>query len=315
MTPDTGDEAARVATERQARIAEARRLRAVHGLSKSQIAERLGVSTGLLSTWLAGLDPPQWTKRPNAKDDLRERARELRRQHRSVPEIAAALGIVKSTAYQWVRDIPLDRAARRALFARRHSSNPEHGRMMAESRWSRYRAERDTQQAARIAAAAESVGSLRREELVRIGALIYWCEGTKSKPWNATRRVTFINSDPGLIAVFLAFLRATGVSDDRIDFRVSIHETADVAAAVAWWAAQVGVDPATFRSTSLKRHNPKTVRHNTGSDYHGCLVVHVRRSRELYDMIEGYVTGVVRAVGRDAVGGDPGGPPEGPIVG
>jgi hypothetical protein len=93
-------------TTRQARIAEARRLRAEDGLSKSQIAERLGVSTGLLSKWLQGVDPPAWTKRPDAKDDLRE----LRRQHRSVPEIASELGIVKSTGRELPR-LPGDHGA------------------------------------------------------------------------------------------------------------------------------------------------------------------------------------------------------------
>ncbi|GIL28889.1 helix-turn-helix domain-containing protein [Actinocatenispora comari] len=300
MTADTGD-----ATARQARIAEARRLRAEDGLSKSQIAGRLGVSTGLLSQWLRGVDPPAWTKRPNAKDDLRERARELRRQHHSVPEIATELGIVKSTAYQWVRDIPLDADARKALFAREHSSTTGHGQMMAEARWSEYRAERDARQVERVNNAAESVSCMTRDELIRIGAMMYWCEGTKAKPWNSTRRITFVNSDAGLISVFLAFLRAIGVEQASIDFRVQIHETADAEAAVQWWAASVGVEPETFRRTSLKRHNPKTVRHNTGADYHGCLIVSVRRSRAIYDMVEGLVIGVVRAAGLPSAPCDP----------
>ena len=306
MTPDTGDEAARVATVRRARIAEARRLRAVDGLSKSQIAERLGVSTGLLSRWLRGVDPPQWTNRPNAKDDLRERARELRRQHHSVPEIAAALGIVRSTAYQWVRDIPLDRDARRALFARRHSSNPEHGRMMAESRWSRYRARRDERRADIAAAAAASLPPLSNVELLRLGALIYWCEGEKDKPWRQSGSIQFINSDPGLIRLFLAFLRAAGVSGDRIRYRVSIHESADVPAAVRWWAGQVGVAPDVFQPTTLKRHRPTTVRRNTGEDYHGCLVVRVLRGRELYWRIDAMVEATFREVvpGRASGGTD-----------
>jgi hypothetical protein len=222
-----------------------------------------------------------------------------------VPEIASELGIAKSTAYQWVRDIPLDADARKALFAREHSSTAGHGRMMAEARWSEYRAERDVRQAERVNNAAESVSRMTRDELIRIGAMIYWCEGTKAKPWNSTRRITFVNSDAGLISVFLAFLHAIGVEPASIDFRVQIHETADVEAAVQWWAASVGVEPETFRRTSLKRHNPKTVRHNTGADYHGCLIVSVRRSRAIYDMVEGLVIGVVRAVGGPSAPGDP----------
>ncbi|WP_239156665.1 resolvase [Actinocatenispora thailandica] len=222
-----------------------------------------------------------------------------------MPEVAAELGIAKSTAYRWVRDIPLDVDARKALFAREHSSTTGHGQMMAEARWSEYRAERDARQAERVTGAAGSVGGLTQEELVRIGAMMYWCEGAKAKPWNSTRRITFVNSDAGLILVFLAFLRAVGVEQSTIDFRVQIHETADADAAVRWWAAKVGADRTIFRRTSLKRHNPKTVRYNTGADYHGCLIVSVRRSRAIYDMVEGLVIGVVRAAGRPSAPCDP----------
>jgi hypothetical protein len=79
-----------------------------------------------------------------------------------------------------------------------------------------------------------------------------------------------------------------------VRFRLSIHESADVDAAVAWWAAHVGVEPRDFQRTTLKRSKPATVRHNTGDAYRGCLVVAVIRSRRLYWFIEGAVNEVVR---------------------
>lgn len=271
-------------------IEAARRMRAVDGMSKSQIAEVFGVSTGTLTKWLRGVEPPAWTRRPNAKDELRERARELRLQARSVPEIAAELGVSKSTAYLWVRDIPKEEIEQ---WQARH----EHAKMMAEARWSEYRQERDARHVSITEDAASSVPSLTDQEILRLGALVYWCEGTKTKPWGPDTQVIFINSDPGLIKFFLAFLRVAGVVErERLAFRVQIHESADAEAAVAWWAEVVGAEPAEFQRTTLKHHNPKTVRHNTGATYHGCLVVRVRKSRELYWKIEGWVAGVVGAV-------------------
>jgi hypothetical protein len=41
---------------------------------------RFGVGNSTLTEWLRGLDPPGWTQRPNAKDDLREMAIEMRRR-------------------------------------------------------------------------------------------------------------------------------------------------------------------------------------------------------------------------------------------
>lgn len=75
---------------------------------------------------------------------------------------------------------------------------------------------------------------------------------------------------------------------------MSIHENADAAAAVRWWADQIDVDCADFQPPTLKRHRPKTVRYNTGADYHGCLVVRVLRGRELYWQIHGMVAATLR---------------------
>jgi hypothetical protein len=63
----------------------------------------------------------------------------------------------------------------------------------------------------------------------------------------------------------------------------------DVGAAQQFWLAVTGVDPGQFRRPSLKRHNPRTVRKNTGDDYRGCLRIEVRRSAGLYREIEGWV--------------------------
>lgn len=46
------------------------------GLSRRQIRDRLQVhNNDLLNRLLEGEPAPEWTKRPNAKDDLREKAR------------------------------------------------------------------------------------------------------------------------------------------------------------------------------------------------------------------------------------------------
>jgi transposase-like protein len=83
---------------------EARRLRR-EGLSGRQIQERLGVPKQRLQDWLRGVPPPEWTRRPTAKDDLHEQALKLRGQGWSVNDIALELGIARSTAWQWVQYI------------------------------------------------------------------------------------------------------------------------------------------------------------------------------------------------------------------
>jgi hypothetical protein len=120
------------------------------------------------------------------------------------------------------------------------------------------------------------------------GAIAYWCEGSKSKAHSPRDRVTFVNSDPSLILFFIRFLAVVGVTTDRLICRLQIHESADVAGAQQFWQEITGLDPDQFRRPTLKLHNPKTVRKNTGENYHGCLVVDVRRGADLYRRIEAW---------------------------
>ena len=97
-----------------------------------------------------------------------------------------------------------------------------------------------------------------------------------------------MNSDPGLITFFLRFLDAAGIGRERLIYRVQIHESADIAAAERFWLTLTAALPDQFRRTTLKRHNPRTVRKNVGDSYHGCLCISLRQSAELYWRIEGW---------------------------
>ncbi|MFY1685304.1 helix-turn-helix domain-containing protein [Micromonospora sp. WMMD730] len=232
--------------------------------------------------------PPAGTRRPAARDELRAAAVALRGEGRSVGDIAARLGVAKSTAYLWVRHLPLDPDEEVARERRR-----AHSKVMTDARWSAHQQARDAARAAAVADAAAWVGSMEHRELVMVGAALYWAEGEKTKPWRPHEcRVRFINSDPGLVGIFVRFVEAMGVSREALRFRVSIHETADAEAAVRWWAERVAVPAETFRPTSFKRHRPTTVRRNTGEEYRGCLIVEVPRSRQLYWRIEGIMKGM-----------------------
>jgi hypothetical protein len=257
------------------------------GKSRSQIKEALGlVSNRTLDDALRGEPPPEWTRRPNAKDDLRARARELRGQGLDYEEIAGALGVAKSSVSLWVRELPRPVGL----------SYEECRKRAAEGARRYWAAERPVREASRIAsreAAGAEIGALTERELIIAGAIAYWCEGTKNKPGRRADRVVFMNSDPGLIRFFLRFLQITGTSKEDTIFRVYIHENADVEAAQRFWLEVTGVSADQFRTPALKHHNPKTIRKNVGEDYHGCLRIDVRRSSGLYRRIEGWSAAIV----------------------
>lgn len=268
--------------------AEARRLRVEEQLPVREIQARLGIGRDRVYALLRGVPAPEWTRRPNAKDALRGEAVRLRADGRSVNEIAQQLGVAKSTAYQWVKHLPLEPDGAAAERRRARS------KLMTDARWSAHRAARDREQAAEQARGTAAVGGLDERDLLLLGAVLYWCEGAKSKPWRAQDRLVFVNSDPGLLALFLRFLAECGVDRDGPRYRVLIHESADADAAVAWWAERLRLPVERFTRPTLKRHNPATVRRNTGDDYHGCLVITVPRSRALYWRIEGMIAELFR---------------------
>jgi len=267
---------------------EARRLRVDPGLSRSQLMKRFGVGNATLTEWLQGLEPPEWTKRPRAKDDVHAQAVELRRQGCTVPEIASRLGVSKSTAFLWTREIPLDATPEEAA-ARRS----RHSKEVAAARWTPLNAARDARRAEVNRTGREWVDRLTDREVLLLGAMSYWCEGEKAKPWQPNRcRITFINSDPAMILFFLRFLELAGEDRQQLVYRIHIHESADVEAVGRWWADLVGVPFERFARPTLKTHNPSTVRHNVGDPYRGCLIIRVPKSRELYWRIEGLMGGI-----------------------
>jgi transcriptional regulator with XRE-family HTH domain len=269
----------------KARAVELRR----EGKSRREIKQILGpMSNATLNDALQGEPPPEWTRRPNAKDELRAKARELRDKGMDYEEIAGALGVSKSSVSLWVRDMPTPARLSYAECRKRSADG-------ARRYWATERHARETQRAATRTAAAAQIGDLTARELLVAGTIAYWCEGTKSKPHRRSDRVVFINSDPLLIQFFLRFLKAVNVPIEDLTFRVYIHESADAESAQLFWLKVTGVRMEQFLVPVLKHHNPKTVRKNVGEDYHGCLRIDVHRSRDLYRKIEGWAEAIMSA--------------------
>ena len=165
---------------------------------------------------------------------------------------------------------------------------------MGRAYWDERLAADDRAREVTVASVAARVPAISDELLELLAAVAYWCEGGKRKPWNRAEVLTLINSDPDVIRLWCEWLRRRGISSERIRLRLSIHESADIARSTEYWAAVVGRDSTEFMRPTLKRHKPKTVRKNVGADYHGCLIVGVLQSRELYREIEGLWRGLVR---------------------
>ena len=162
------------------------------------------------------------------KVDEQNRARDLRAQAWTLEEIAAALGVAKSSVSLWVRDVSFEPRPRRT--ARRRAPNKlqvakqaEIDELLAEGR-------------RRIAALSE-------QELLVAGAALYAGEGSKTPG-----EVRFTNSDPAMMRFFCMWLRHFFTIDEaRLRFRLYLHEGLDLEAANEHWSQVTGVPLHQFR--------------------------------------------------------------------
>lgn len=269
--------------------AQVRSLRA-NGATYDEIKKALNIGSDTVSRMLGAQGSVR--RRPRIAEPVRAQARAFRHAGWSVPEIARELGLAKSTAWQITKDISWQPTPGRRERAER----------AARVRWERDKARRAVERERLLDEMADEVGQLSDRELLLLGVVLYWAEGSKRKPWNSMERMRFINSDPDVILLYLAWLRLIGVADERRSFRVHIHQSSDVRGAEQFWADLVGVPVDAFAKATLKRHNPKTRRHNTGETYRGCLAVDVLGSSGEYRRMEALWRGVGQALRQRAVG-------------
>jgi hypothetical protein len=229
---------------------------------------------------------------PQQLDRLREQAVALRRQGKSRRQIKQILGITSNATLNQVlsgEPLPPERTgpdyaesrARTAAGVRRY--------------WAAERPAREAARAAISAAAAAQLGKLTDREILIAGAVAYWCEGAKSKPYRVDEQVRFINSDPAVIKFFLTFLDQAGVARQRLRYCVHMHESGDLEAANRYWAEVTAAAPDQFTKAIIKHHTPRTTRPGGNPDYHGCLLVSVSKSSGLYRQISGWAHGVMAA--------------------
>ncbi|GAA3721519.1 hypothetical protein [Streptomyces tremellae] len=227
--------------------------------------------------------------RARARDDLREQARALHSQGLTYDRIQQRLGCSKSSISLWVRDLP--RPPRR--------DPGEQGLLTARKRWDRELPIRDEKRQRTREAALAEIGTMTDRELFMAGVALYWAEGSKDTAYARRERAVFINSDPGVITVHLAWLDLLGIERDLLRFRLPMHETADVPGAECYWAELTRMDRSQFQRATLNepRSRSTTRGHSgrtRGEACRGCLIIAVQQSADLYRRIEGWWCGIVR---------------------
>jgi Helix-turn-helix domain len=182
----------------------------------------------------------------------REQARRLRATGLPMAEIAARLGVSKSSISLWVRDVPFEprpgpaRGRRRSPNALQQRKQAEIDRLLAEGR--------------------DRVGRLSEREFLVAGVALYAGEGSKGDG-----RLRFANSDPRMIVFFCAWLRRFFEIDERrLRVHLYLHHGLDLAGSIAYWSALTSIPPAQFLKPYRAVPDP-SIRH--AKHVHGCVSI------------------------------------------
>jgi hypothetical protein len=182
----------------------------------------------------------------------REQARRLRAAGLPIAEIAARLGVSRSSVSLWVRDVPFEPGPRgsggrrRAPNALQRRKQAEIDRLLAEGR--------------------DRLGRLSEREFLVAGVALYAGEGSKGDG-----RLRFANSDPRMIVFFCSWLRRFfEVDESRLRVHLYLHQGLDLAASIAYWSALTSIPPTQFLKPYRAVPDP-SIRH--AKHVHGCVSI------------------------------------------
>lgn len=157
------------------------------------------------------------------------RARDLRTEGWTMPEIAEKLGVSRSSVSLWTRDVRYTPRRPRANHYERRGPNSLQRRKAEEI-------ER------LLAAGRERIGKLSEREFLVAGAMLYAGEGNKTDG-----AVGLANTDPRMHAFFCAWLRLFfDIDESRLRVMLYLHEGLDLDAANAFWSDVMGIPLSQF---------------------------------------------------------------------
>lgn len=220
-----------------------------------------------------------------AKSQLRLEAVALRKQGISVKEIAKKLGVSKSTASLWVRDVILSVEQLENL-RKQSIKGTERGRLInafrqKHARLSKIEHEKEL--------GVQEFKTLSSNELKTAGLSLYWAEGDKKN-----RRIKLANSDPQMIKFHINWLeKIYRIPVDELSCQVGINEAHQHRDQEVreFWSQYTGIPLKNFTKTSFKKFPLRKVYENF-NNHHGTLAVTVRRSARIYYKIMGQIHGL-----------------------
>ncbi len=220
---------------------------------------------------------------------LKNEAIFLRKAGNSYSQILKKLGLKsKGTLSQWFRDIVLSEAEEEKLEKNKRLA-VERGLM----KFNKNRSESILKENELFRKkGSNAIKQISKRELMIVGASLYWGEGTKAENICSDKIVSFTNSDPTMIAVFLKFARKIlNVSEEKIRAGIHIYPNIDPNEARDYWSKITGLPSSKFYIVNQVSRSSKGKRPFNSLQY-GTVVIKIN-DRKLFFYIKGMIKGIV----------------------
>lgn len=177
---------------------------------------------------------------------LREKKSEairMRKEGASYSQIKEKLKVSKSSLSLWLHDMPLPEKRLRelrdnnAIRIERFSNTMRRKR---EDRWAEVRKR-----------AAKDIGILSKREILIAGLFLYWGEGGKTM----LTCTSLSNTDPTMLRFFIYWLKALGVSKDRLRVHIHLYADMDIRKELQYWSEALDLPLTSFTKPYIKSSN------------------------------------------------------------
>jgi len=221
------------------------------------------------------------------------RAYKLRVSGKSYSEIKGLLDIPKSTLSTWFADLELPEKAKERLAQRAYQKSI--AAILKHNHAQTHIAQQNTRNTRKAARA--DIQQLAERDIFMLGVSLYWAEGYKRPKIKNGRvqthhPVSLSNSDPGLVKIFLRFLREVcDVPEEKINGEIRIYEHQNEAYLLNFWNKTTDIPFGRLRtikngiSISSQRKRPYNILP------YGTIQIRVN-STQLYHKIMGWIEGL-----------------------
>jgi predicted transcriptional regulator len=207
----------------------------------------------------------------------------MRKNGKTLLEIATKLEVSKASVSLWVKNITLPKKALQQIDARKNKART----LASQAR--RNQTLRKLHTAKLDAKTLVDKKLINPEMALLLCAVMYWCEGAKSKN---DSEFTFTNAEPLLVKGFLNLLRiALPLDEKKFRIKMHLHQYHDERTQKKFWSKVTRIPESQFQNTYLKSNSAKNIKLN----YPGCIHIRyhdVTISRQISAIARNFLSGI-----------------------